>query len=110
MLRDQGYWYIVDAEGNVASALREHTSRAFDPQLHTRVVVANRVRSDDGRWLVPYEVEGRRAVIDGGQDVAVQVEHVRPGWPAPPAPPRLSSPIRPHAARGGLACKGPILL
>ena len=42
---------VVDAEGIIASTFRQHTSRALDPQLHTHVVIANRVRSDDGRWL-----------------------------------------------------------
>jgi len=42
---------VVDAEGIVAATFRQHTSRSLDPQLHTHVVVANRVRSDDGRWL-----------------------------------------------------------
>lgn len=42
---------IVDAEGIVAAAFRQHTSRALDPQLHTHLVIANRVKSPDGRWL-----------------------------------------------------------
>ena len=42
---------VVDAEGMVAAAFRQHTSRAADPQLHTHVVIANRVRSPDRRWL-----------------------------------------------------------
>ena len=42
---------MVDAEGIVAAAFRQHTSRAADPQLHTHLVIANRVRSPDGRWL-----------------------------------------------------------
>ncbi|MCP4106523.1 MAG: relaxase domain-containing protein [Desulfobacteraceae bacterium] len=42
---------VVDAEGIVAAAFRQHTSRVLDPQLHTHVVIANRVRSPDGRWL-----------------------------------------------------------
>ena len=41
----------VDAEGIVTANFRQHTSRSVDPQLHTHVVVANRVRSPDGRWL-----------------------------------------------------------
>jgi len=41
----------VDAEGIVAAAFRQHTSRALDPQLHTHLVIANRVKSPDGRWL-----------------------------------------------------------
>ncbi len=42
---------VVDAEGLVAAGFRQHTSRALDPQLHTHLVVANRVRAPDGRWL-----------------------------------------------------------
>jgi conjugative relaxase-like TrwC/TraI family protein len=49
--RIEGEVAVVDAEGIVAAAFRQHTSRALDPQLHTHVVVANRVRSDDCRWL-----------------------------------------------------------
>ena len=30
---------------------RQHTSRALDPQLHTHLVISNRVKSPDGRWL-----------------------------------------------------------
>ena len=42
---------IVDAKGIVAAAFRQHTSRALDPQLHTHLVIPNRVKSPDGRWL-----------------------------------------------------------
>ncbi len=42
---------VVDADGIIAATFRQHTSRALDPQLHTHVVIANRVRSPDGRWL-----------------------------------------------------------
>ncbi|MCP3860352.1 MAG: relaxase domain-containing protein, partial [Phycisphaeraceae bacterium] len=49
--RINGEVAVVDAEGIVAAKLRQHTSRALDPHLHTHVVVANRVRSQDGRWL-----------------------------------------------------------
>ena len=42
---------VVDAEGIAAAAFRQHTSRALDPQLHTHLVIANRVKSPDGRWL-----------------------------------------------------------
>ena len=41
----------LDAEGIAAACFRQHTSRALDPQLHTHVVIANRVAADDGRWL-----------------------------------------------------------
>src|SRR6266511_4634046 len=49
--RMDGQVAVVDAEGLVAACFRQHTSRALDPQLHTHVVVPNRVRSPDGRWL-----------------------------------------------------------
>ncbi len=49
--RISGEVAVVDAEGIVAATFRQHTSRALDPHLHTHVVVANRVRSPDGRWL-----------------------------------------------------------
>ena len=42
---------VVDAKGIVAAAFRQHTSRALDPQLHTHLVIPNRVMSPDGRWL-----------------------------------------------------------
>jgi conjugative relaxase-like TrwC/TraI family protein len=42
---------VVDAEGIIAARFRQHTSRALDPQLHTHVVIPNRVASPDGRWL-----------------------------------------------------------
>ncbi len=42
---------VVDAQGIVAAGFRQHTSRALDPQLHTHLVIANRVKSPDGRWL-----------------------------------------------------------
>ncbi|MCP3861228.1 MAG: relaxase domain-containing protein, partial [Phycisphaeraceae bacterium] len=49
--RINGQVAVVDAEGIVAAAFRQHTSRSLDPQLHTHVVIANRVMSPDGRWL-----------------------------------------------------------
>ena len=49
--RIAGQVCVVDAEGIVAGVFRQHTSRALDPQLHSHVVSANRVLSDDGRWL-----------------------------------------------------------
>lgn len=49
--RINGAVAIVDAHGITAALFRQHTSRALDPQLHTHVVLANRVLADDGRWL-----------------------------------------------------------
>jgi len=49
--RINGEVATVDADGIIAASFRQHTSRALDPQLHTHVVISNRVASDDGRWL-----------------------------------------------------------
>lgn len=43
--------WTVDASGMIAAAFRQHTSRAHDPQVHTHLVIANRVMAPDGRWL-----------------------------------------------------------
>lgn len=49
--RIDGEVSVLNAEGVIAAVFRQHTSRALDPQLHSHVVIANRVRSPDGRWL-----------------------------------------------------------
>jgi hypothetical protein len=48
-------WPIPTA-GYVAASFTEFTSRADDPQLHTHVVVANKVKATDGIWRT---VDGR---------------------------------------------------
>src|SRR5690606_6101047 len=40
----------VDVEGLLAAHFVHRDSRAGDPDLHTHVVIANRVRTGDGRW------------------------------------------------------------
>jgi len=49
--RVDGEVWTVDARGVVAAAFRQHTSRAHDPQVHTHLVIPNRVMAPDGRWL-----------------------------------------------------------
>lgn len=49
--RINGEVAVVDAEGIIAATFRQHTSRALDPQLHTHVVISNKVISPDDRWL-----------------------------------------------------------
>ena len=46
----RGGVFQVDTEGFVAAAFTHHTSRAGDPQLHSHVLVANKVLCADGRW------------------------------------------------------------
>ena len=51
-VRDPQTGRMVRARGQeiVAAAFRHDASRNLDPQLHTHAVLANMVRSDDGRW------------------------------------------------------------
>jgi conjugative relaxase-like TrwC/TraI family protein len=46
----RGGFVQVDTEGFVAAAFKHRTSRAGDPQSHTHVLVANKVRCRDGQW------------------------------------------------------------
>ena len=46
----------IRTDGYVAASFTEFTSRADDPQLHTHVVVGNRVRGVDGVWRA---IDGR---------------------------------------------------
>lgn len=41
----------VDTEGFVGAVFVHRTSRASDPQLHSHLLVANKVRASDGKWL-----------------------------------------------------------
>ena len=41
----------VDTEGLVGVTFVHRTSRAADPQLHTHLLIANKVRAADGKWL-----------------------------------------------------------
>jgi conjugative relaxase-like TrwC/TraI family protein len=49
--RGHGGILQVDTDGLVAASFVHRTSRASDPQLHTHVLVANKVRAKDGHWL-----------------------------------------------------------
>lgn len=46
----------VDVQGLVATAFTHRDSRAGDPDLHTHVAIANKVRSREGQWL---SIDGR---------------------------------------------------
>jgi hypothetical protein len=46
----------VKVKGLVAAAFTHRDSRAGDPDLHTHVAVANKVQTQDGRWL---SIDGR---------------------------------------------------
>jgi conjugative relaxase-like TrwC/TraI family protein len=46
----RGGLFQVDTRGFVAAVFTHQTSRAGDPQLHSHVLVANKVLCGDGRW------------------------------------------------------------
>lgn len=46
----------VDVRGMVAAAFVHRDSRAGDPNLHTHVAIANKVQTEDGKWLA---IDGR---------------------------------------------------
>jgi conjugative relaxase-like TrwC/TraI family protein len=41
----------VDTRGLAVALFRQHTSRTFDPQLHTHAVISAKVQDTTGRWL-----------------------------------------------------------
>ena len=48
--RGRGGPLQIDSDGLLAAAFLHRTSRALDPQLHTHVLISNKVRGVDGRW------------------------------------------------------------
>ena len=48
--RETGRMVRVGGQAIVAATFRHDTSRNLDPQLHTHAVLANMVRSEDGKW------------------------------------------------------------
>jgi conjugative relaxase-like TrwC/TraI family protein len=59
--RTLGMVGVFDAEGIMAATFRQHTSRVLDPQVHTHVVIPNRVLTADGRWLA---LDARTLMLD----------------------------------------------
>jgi len=50
--------FQADTSGLMAAAFVHRSSRALDPQLHTHVLLANKVRRSDGQWR---SLDGRRS-------------------------------------------------
>ncbi len=64
----------VGSSGFVAAAFRHRTSRASDPHLHTHVLVANMVKSADGKWGA---LDGRLVFAHKMDAGAVYQSHLR---------------------------------
>lgn len=50
-IRWRGAMLHPDSEGLTIAAFRQSTSRLDDPQIHTHLVISNKVQVDDGRWF-----------------------------------------------------------
>ncbi|MBF6102252.1 relaxase domain-containing protein [Nocardia cyriacigeorgica] len=65
----------VDVEGIVAACFTHRDSRAGDPDLHTHVLIANRVRTLDGRWRTLDGAAVYRVVVTVSEIYNTRLEH-----------------------------------
>ncbi|MGY1868213.1 MULTISPECIES: MobF family relaxase [Nocardia] len=65
----------ADVEGIVAARFTHRDSRAGDPDLHTHVLIANRVRTLDGRWRTLYGGAIYQSVVTVSEIYNSRLEH-----------------------------------
>ncbi|MFI1236812.1 MobF family relaxase [Nocardia salmonicida] len=65
----------VDVEGIVSAGFTHRDSRAGDPDLHTHVLIANRVRTLDGKWRTIDSKTLHEAVVTASEIYDSRVEH-----------------------------------
>ncbi|MFE1595459.1 MobF family relaxase [Nocardia sp. NPDC058705] len=65
----------VDVDGIVAAGFTHRDSRAGDPDLHTHVLIANRVRALDGKWRTLDSKTLYEAVVTASEIYDSRVEH-----------------------------------
>ncbi|MFE9790050.1 MobF family relaxase [Nocardia salmonicida] len=65
----------VDVEGIVAAGFTHRDSRAGDPDLHTHVLIANRVRTLDGKWRTIDSKTLHEAVVTASEIFDSRIEH-----------------------------------
>ncbi|WP_312884905.1 MobF family relaxase, partial [Nocardia barduliensis] len=65
----------VDVEGIVAARFTHRDSRAGDPDLHTHVLIANRVHTLDGRWRTLYGGALYQSVVTVSEIYNTRLEH-----------------------------------
>ncbi|MGI5219299.1 MobF family relaxase [Nocardia sp. CA-290969] len=65
----------VDVDGLVAARFTHRDSRAGDPDLHTHVLIANRVRTADGRWRTLDGAAVYRVVVTVSEIYNTRLEH-----------------------------------
>ncbi|MEU7765004.1 MobF family relaxase [Nocardia sp. NPDC049190] len=65
----------VDVDGIVAACFTHRDSRAGDPDLHTHVLIANRVRALDGKWRTLDGAAIYQAVVTVSEVYNTRLEH-----------------------------------
>ncbi|WP_181697849.1 MobF family relaxase [Nocardia sp. GTS18] len=65
----------VDVQGSIAATFDHRESRAGDPDLHTHVLIANRVRTLDGKWRTIYGSLIHEAVVTVSEIYDTRLEH-----------------------------------
>ncbi|MGW5456997.1 MobF family relaxase [Nocardia sp. NPDC003979] len=65
----------VDVDGVVAAAFTHRDSRAGDPDLHTHLLIANRVRAVDGKWRTIDSKTLHEAVVTASEIYDSRLEH-----------------------------------
>ncbi|MEU4711085.1 MobF family relaxase [Nocardia salmonicida] len=65
----------VDVQGAIAATFDHRDSRAGDPDLHTHVLIANRVRTPDGKWRTVYGSLIHEAVVTVSEIYDTRLEH-----------------------------------
>ncbi|MEV4207799.1 MobF family relaxase [Nocardia salmonicida] len=65
----------VDVEGIVAASFTHRDSRAGDPDLHTHALIANRVRTLDGRWRTIDAGVVYEAIVTASEIYDSRIEH-----------------------------------
>ncbi|MBF6339803.1 relaxase domain-containing protein [Nocardia abscessus] len=89
----------VDVEGIVAACFTHRDSRAGDPDLHTHVLIANRVRTLDGKWRTLDGSAIYQVVVTVSEIYNTRLEHhledlVGVEFAARPTPDPAKRPIR----------------
>ncbi|MFC8383564.1 MobF family relaxase [Nocardia sp. NPDC057272] len=65
----------VDVDGIVAAGFTHRDSRAGDPDLHTHILIANRVRALDGKWRTIDSKTLYEAVVTASEIFDSRIEH-----------------------------------
>ncbi|MGW0358528.1 MobF family relaxase [Nocardia nova] len=89
----------VDVEGLVAARFTHRESRAGDPDLHTHMLIANRVRTLDGKWRTLDATHFYRNLVVVSEIYNTRLEHhletnLRVQFTERPAPTPNKRPIR----------------